>query len=145
MYPGSKPVKILLIEDESSDTVLIKEAFKDLSFYAKIFSVENGEQAIQYLLQAGEYSEVESPDLILLDLNLPKRNGFALLNDLKTSPKFRKIPVIIIATDSSPEVVRKCYDLQANSFIAKPAKLDDFYDMVKELENFWLRTVRLAH
>ena len=145
MYPGSKPVKVLLIEDESSDSTLISEAFKNVSFYAKIYAVEDGEEAMQYLLQLGKYMEAEIPDLILLDLNLPKRNGFSLLNEFKTSSKFRRIPVIVIATDGSPEIVKKAYQLQANSFITKPSELDGFYNMVKELENFWLRTVRLSH
>ncbi len=143
MYPGSKPLKVLLVEDDISDSKLISDAFDEVSLFAKMNVVEDGDEAIDYLYQSGEYFDVDIPDLIILDLNIPKKNGIRLLEIFKGNDDFKRIPIIVLSTEFSTEIVKECYRLKANSFIKKPNDIDGFYELVKDIESFWLRTAKL--
>jgi len=138
-----KPVKILLVEDNESDIKLIEEAFSEASLYSKLSVVRDGEEAGMFLSRKGEFDRADKPELILLDLNMPKKNGIELLNEIKCDDELKKIPVIVLTTSSSTSDIKKCYDLQANSYIVKPLKYSGYISMVEKIEKFWMKIVRL--
>jgi len=138
-----KDVKILLVEDSPGDVRLTKEAFKDSKFINAIYVVEDGLEAMAFLRREGKYAEVPRPDLILLDLNLPKKDGREVLAEIKADEKLRRIPVVILTTSKAEEDILKTYDLHANCYITKPIDLDLFITIVKKIEDFWLSIVKL--
>ena len=139
----NKPVEVLLVEDNEGDIRLIKEAFKDSKIVNKFSVVGDGQQALDYLNKRGEFESADRPDLILLDLNLPKINGFDVLNEVKSNPEFQKIPVIIFSSSTSDSDVMRSYDLKANSYVSKPADLEEFLNVVRTIDEFWFQTVKL--
>lgn len=138
-----RPIKILLVEDNPADAKLAAEALKDARVPNELTVVTDGVQAIDYLNKNGAYSEAPRPELILLDLNLPKKNGFDVLKVLKSNPALRSIPVVILTTSKAEEDIAKSYSLNANCFITKPIDLNEFLEVVKTIEEFWLMTVSL--
>lgn len=138
-----KPIAILLAEDNPGDSRLTMEAFKEGKIYCQIHPVENGEQAMSFLQQKAEYKNAPRPDLILLDLNMPKKNGREVLKEIKQDAKLCRIPVIILTTSKAEEDILETYDLHANCYITKPVGLDEFINVVKSIENFWLTIVKL--
>lgn len=138
-----KPINILLVEDNEGDIYLTVEAFKDGKFKNQINVVRNGEEAIQYLFKEGTYSDAVTPDLILLDINLPKVDGKEVLRLIKNDETLRSIPVVILTTSSAEKDIIDSYNGHANCYILKPVKLESFLSVVQSIENFWISIVTL--
>ncbi len=139
----AKPVDILLIEDNPVDIRMTQEAFKESRIANKLHVVTDGEAGMDYLLQRGEYTDAPRPDLVLLDLNLPKKHGSEILNEVKADPARRAIPVVILTTSDLDEDIMGSYCHNANAFITKPIEFDDFITMMKTIGEFWLSFVKL--
>lgn len=139
----SKPIDILLVEDNPGDVRLTREALKEGKIKNNLFVTSNGVEALEFLKQEGEYTDAIRPDLILLDLNMPRMDGRELLEKIKQEPDLRRIPVVILTTSKSEEDIVKSYDLHANCYITKPVDLDQFISVVKSIEDFWLTVVKL--
>ncbi len=139
----NKPIEILLVEDNPADARLTVEAFKEGKVSNKLTIVEDGVEAISYLRQEGGYAEAPRPDIILLDLNLPRKHGREVLAEVKEDPDLRRIPVIILTTSRDEKDIISTYNLHGNCFITKPVDLDRFLDIVRSVEDFWLTTVTL--
>ena len=131
-------MEILLVEDEPGDVRLIIEALKEARFKYKLCPVSDGEAAMDYLLRRNKYAGVHAPDMIMLDLNLPKKNGAEILKEIKGNPELKHIPVVILTTSNASDDIVNTYKLQANSYIAKPFEIDNFNKIVHSLENYWL-------
>jgi CheY-like chemotaxis protein len=136
-------IEILLVEDNPGDARLAIEALKDGKISNRLTVVEDGTAALQYLRHEGKYRDAERPDLILLDLNLPGKNGREVLREMKADSDLRAIPVVILTTSSAEVDVLKSYDLYANCYIVKPVDLMQFVNVVRGIEDFWLSIVRL--
>lgn len=141
--PASRTIRVLLVEDNPIDVMMAKEAFKEGAIDAVLVVVEDGMQATEYLRQQGKYGTACLPDLILLDLNLPKKNGREVLAEIKADPKLQHIPVVVFSGSSDEFDVRDCYNLHANCYIVKPSHLDDYMSALKSLDRFWFDLVRL--
>ncbi len=139
----SKPIEILLVEDSPSDTALTIEALAAGKVSNKLNSVKDGVEAMAYLRRQGKYKNAERPDLIMLDLNLPRRDGREVLEELKSDPVLKIIPVIVLTTSRSDQDILRSYELNANCYITKPVDFEHFIDVVKSIENFWLSIVTL--
>ncbi len=138
-----KPINILLVEDNEGDIMLTTEALHDGKIFNDIHVVRDGWEAMQYLYKKESHSDAITPDLILLDVNLPKMNGHEVLQEIKSNADLRHIPVIILTTSSSEEDVLKSYQNYANCFITKPVNVNDFIDVIARIENFWVSIVTL--
>ncbi len=138
-----KPVEILLVEDSRGDVRLIQEALQEAKVRNRMTVVGDGEEAMACLRKQGRYSRASNPGLILLDLNLPKKNGFEVLQEIKKDEFLKRIPVVILTTSQAEQDIIKSYDLYANAYITKPVDLDQFLAVVKAVEGFWLEIVRL--
>lgn len=138
-----KPVEILLVEDNPGDARLAKEALKDSKLKNNLHIVIDGVEAMNFLEKKGEYKDVPKPDLILLDLNLPKKDGREVLAEIKSNDKLRTIPVVVLTISQAEEDILKSYNLHANCFITKPIDLDQFIKVVQSIEDFWLTIVKL--
>lgn len=136
-------VDILLVEDNPGDVRLTKEALKDSKIKNSLFVVDNGEKAMDFLCKRNGYEDVPVPDLIILDLNLPKKNGKEVLSEIKSDETLKHIPVVVLTTSKADEDILKSYKLFANCYITKPLELDNFIEVVKTIENFWLTIVKL--
>jgi len=123
--------------------LLIKEAFQEASIVNNISTVNNGEKAIQFLGKSAPYEDEMSPDLILLDVNLPRKNGYEVLEYVKTNDRLKQIPVIILTTSADDKDILKSYKNYANCFITKPVNVDDFLKTVAKIENFWVQLIKL--
>lgn len=137
------PIEILLVEDSPGDVRLTREAFKDARVLVNLQVAGDGEEAMAFLKREGKYSSKPRPDIILLDLNLPKKDGRAVLAEIKEDPNLQTIPVVILTMSASEEDVLKSYSLHANCYITKPVDLDGFLKVVKSIDGFWLSVVRL--
>jgi CheY-like chemotaxis protein len=137
------PIEVLLVEDSPADVRLTKEALKEEKLHITLKVVNDGVEAMEYLRQEGKYAQAVRPDLILLDLNLPKKDGREVLKEIKGDQSLRSIPVVILTTSKSEEDIIKAYDLHANCYITKPLDLNQFSMVVKSIENFWLTIVKL--
>lgn len=135
--------EILLVEDNPGDSRLVIEAFRDSETLNNLHTVDDGEEAMSFLLQEGKYADAPRPDLILLDLNLPKKDGREVLAEIKGDSELRRIPVVIMTMSSAEEDILNTYNLHVNSYITKPVDLDNFMNMFKSVEEFWLRVVKL--
>jgi len=136
-------IEILLVEDNPSDVRLVKEAFKEGKLRNNLSVMGDGEKAWAFLQKERDFSHAPHPDIILLDLNLPKMDGRELLSQIKESPELRRIPVVILTTSKSEEDILKSYDLHANCYITKPVDLDQFIRVIQSIEHFWLSIVKL--
>ena len=136
-------VKILLVEDNPGDVRLTREAFKENKVLNELHVVKDGVAAMAFLRREGEYADAPHPDLILLDLNLPKKDGREVLAEIKADDDLRTIPVVVLTTSENESDVFTMYNLHANCFITKPVDLDRFIDVVRSVEEFWLTVVRL--
>jgi chemotaxis family two-component system response regulator Rcp1 len=137
------PIEILLVEDNLGDVRLTKEALKDSKILNILNVVRNGEQALDYLRKSNEYTDAVRPDLILLDLNLPKKNGQEVLAEIKTDPDLKRIPVVILTTSKAERDILQSYNLHANCYIIKPVNFEDFTTVIRSIENFWFTVVKL--
>lgn len=139
----SRPIEILLVEDNPADIRLAKEALRDGKVINNLSVVTDGAEAISYVCQRGKYSDSPVPDLILLDLNLPKKSGMEVLHAVKSDPQLKRIPVVILTTSKADEDIVKGYDNHANCYITKPIDLTQFLEVVRQIETFWLTIVSL--
>ncbi len=138
-----QPVEILLVEDNPVDVMITKEAFKGGRLFSNLHVAEDGEEAMDFLYKRGQYSSAPSPEIILLDLNLPRKDGREVLAEVKGDPSLRYIPVIILTTSRDEEDIRRSYDLQASCFITKPVDMEQFTRALECLGEFWFTLVRL--
>lgn len=136
-------VKILLVEDNPGDVRLIEEALREGRVRANLRVVEDGVEALAFLRRQGRYARAARPDLILLDLSLPKKNGREVLADIKNDPYLRRIPVVVLTTSEAEQDVIESYDLHANCYITKPMDLAQFIKVVQTIEDFWFTIVKL--
>jgi chemotaxis family two-component system response regulator Rcp1 len=136
-------VEILLVEDNPGDVRLTQEVFKEGKVRNQLSVVRNGEEALAFLRQEGRFASVLRPDMILLDLNLPRKDGRAVLAEIKADPGLKRIPVIILTTSEAESDLIQTYNLHANCYIVKPVELDQFIEAVKRIEGFWLQIVKL--
>src|SRR6202522_451784 len=139
----AEAIVILLVEDSLGDVRLTREAFKDAKVHINLHVAPDGAEAMAFLKREGEHANVPRPDLILLDLNLPKKDGREVLAEIKESPALKSIPVVILTTSSSEADILRSYLLHANCYITKPVGLDGFLKVVKSIDNFWLSVVKL--
>lgn len=139
----TEPIKILLVEDNPGDVRLTLEALKDASLPSEVDVVTDGEEALSYLRQEGDHAGIELPDLILLDLNLPRKDGREVLEEIKDDPSLKKIPVVVLTTSEAESDIVKVYELHANCYITKPVDLDRFMNVIKTIEEFWFGIVNL--
>lgn len=139
----AKPVEVLLVEDNPGDVRLTKEAFRDGKMRNNLSVVGDGVEALALLRQEGKYGNAVRPDLVLLDLNMPKKDGREVLEEIKQDPDLKRIPVVILTTSAAEQDILKTYDLHANCYITKPVDLEQFITIVKSIEDFWLTLVKL--
>ena len=137
-------VEILLVEDSPGDARLMAEAFEELSTPVSLHVAVDGVEALDFLYRRGAHAGAPRPDLVLLDLNLPRRDGREVLAEVKDDPRLRPIPVLVLSTSRSREDVLRSYRLHANCYLAKPTDLDEFLELVRRIEWFWLALARLA-
>jgi two-component system, chemotaxis family, response regulator Rcp1 len=143
MMAKAKPIEILLVEDSPSDAELTLEALKEGKVSNHLYHVEDGAQAMAFLRRQGEFAQARRPDLILLDLNLPKKDGREVLSELKADPQLRMIPVVVLTTSRAEQDILKSYELHANCYISKPVNFQQFIDVIRSIEHFWLTVVTL--
>ncbi|MDP9100672.1 MAG: response regulator [Actinomycetota bacterium] len=136
-------IEVLLVEDDPGDVLMTQEAFKDYKIANTLSVVTNGEDAVAYLRKQARYSGVATPDLVLLDLNLPRRDGREVLREIKGDPALRRIPVVVLTTSDAEEDVLASYDLHANAYVRKPVDFDQFVAAVRAIDDFFITVVRL--
>lgn len=140
---AGKRIEILLVEDNIGDQRLTVEAFKDSKLCNRLNVAGDGVEALEFLKKEGKYANAPTPDLILLDLNMPRKDGREVLAEIKLDEKLRRIPVVILTTSQAEADILKTYNLHANCYITKPVDLDQFLQMIKSLEDFWFSIVKL--
>ena len=140
---SGRPVEILMVEDNPGDVDLTRETLLDSKLLNHMSVVNNGVEAMAYLRREGKYVDATRPDLILLDLNLPKKDGREVLAEVKVDERLRRIPVVVLTTSSAEKDILQTYDLHANCYITKPVNLDQFSAVVRAIEDFWFTIVRL--
>ncbi len=143
MKRPSKPVEILLVEDNPGDVRLTIEALKDVKLLNRMHVAQDGVEALAFLRREGKYAKSPHPDLILLDLNLPKKDGREVLEEIKQDPDLKHIPVVVLTTSQAEQDIMKSYDKHANCYVTKPVDLDQFIGVIKSIEEFWLAIVKL--
>jgi CheY-like chemotaxis protein len=142
--PGENPpINLLLVEDNPGDVCLIREVFGEASLRHQLSVVTDGEAALDFLGKKGSFSAALQPDLVLLDLNLPKKNGLEVLKEIKRDPQLRHIPVVILSSSDAEKDILAGYDLHANAYITKPGSLDQFIEAVLTIKDFWLEIASL--
>ncbi len=139
----SRPVQILLVEDSPGDVSLTREALRTAQAPNELSVVEDGDAALRFLRREGEHADAVTADLVLLDLNLPRRSGLEVLVDIKTDPALKHIPVIVLTTSSDEREILRSYQQHANAYVTKPVSLEDFLVALHQLEGFWLQAVQL--
>jgi CheY-like chemotaxis protein len=142
-HKGLQPVEILLVEDSPTDVLLAKEALDSSKIANNLHVASDGVEAMEFLRREGKYLEAPRPGLVLLDLNLPKKDGREVLAEIKVDASLRRIPVVVLTTSKSDIDVLKAYDLHANCYIVKPVNFEKFADVVTLIENFWFVVVTL--
>jgi chemotaxis family two-component system response regulator Rcp1 len=140
---NDKSFIVLLVEDNPGDVRLTQEAFKESKLLHKLYVVRDGEEALDFLFRKGNFSVAPTPDLILLDLNLPKKSGREVLVEIKNDPNLKFIPVVVLTTSEADEDILNSYKLHANCYITKPVEFDKFLNIIKRIEDFWLSIVKL--
>jgi CheY-like chemotaxis protein len=140
---AAKPIEILLVEDSKGDVGLIEEVFEEAKIRNNLHIAEDGEEAILFLNNEGQFSDAPRPDIILLDLNLPKKDGREVLEEVKGDDNLKNIPIVVLTTSKAEEDILRSYNLHANAYITKPVNFDQFIKVVKSIEDFWLEVVKL--
>ena len=140
---AARPIEILLVEDSPADVRLTREALLDAKVRNNLHVVGDGDEAMEFLEQRDRHAAATRPDLILLDLNLPRKSGREVLEEVKNHPELRRIPVVVLTTSRAEEDIMRSYDLHANCYIQKPVDLDRFITVVRSIEDFWLTIVKL--
>ena len=142
---NDQPIEILLVEDNPGDVRLTLEVMKDARVRNHMSMVKDGVEALAFLRREGDFADAPRPDLILLDLNLPKKDGREVLADIKADPTLRRIPVVVLTVSKDEEDILKSYDLYANCYVTKPINMEQFVAVVRSIEDFWLTIVKLPH
>ena len=145
MTQRAKPIEILLVEDSPGDVRLTKESLGEAKVRNSMIVASDGVEAMACLRREGQYANTPRPDLILLDLNLPRMNGFEVLDAIKEDPDLKRIPVVILTTSQAEQDIIRSYDLYANAYVNKPVDLEQFIRVVKSIEDFWLEIVKLPN
>lgn len=138
------PIEILLVEDNPADILLTEEAFEEAHFPHRLHLAQDGVEALAFLRREGEHAQVPRPDVILLDLNMPRMGGLELLDVLKVDPALRNIPVVVLTTSRAENDIWRSYNLHANAYIPKPVTISEFVDVIRSFENFWFSIVTLS-
>ena len=136
-------VDVLLVEDDDGDVLMTREAFEHHKIRNKLHVVQDGEEALQFLHREGRYADAPRPGLILLDLNLPRRDGREVLAELKADPELRVIPVVVLTTSEAEEDILRSYSLHANAYVSKPVDFDRFIDVIRQIDDFFVTVVKL--
>ena len=139
----SKPIDILLVEDNPGDVELTREALHDSKVHMRLHVVPDGVEALAFLRCQGPYADAPRPDLVLLDLNLPRKDGRGVLADVKQDPELKHIPIVILTSSQAEQDILRAYELQANCYVTKPVDLDQFITIVRSIEQFWFTIVKL--
>ena len=142
---GLELVDVLLVEDDPGDVLMTKEAFEHYQIRGRLHVVSDGEQALHFLRKTGEYADAPTPGLILLDLNLPRRNGLEVLAELKADSQLLSIPVVVLTTSQAQEDIARSYSLHANAYISKPVDFDRFIGVIGQIDDFFLSLVKLPN
>jgi CheY-like chemotaxis protein len=143
MTPAGRPIEVLLVEDDPGDELITREAFEHNKVSNRLHVAHDGQEGLDFLYQRGAFENVVRPDLILLDLNLPKYDGRQLLEKIKSDPDLCRIPVVVLTTSSAEEDILRSYNLHANAYVTKPVDLDQFINAVRQIDEFFLQVVRL--
>jgi CheY-like chemotaxis protein len=138
-----KVIDVLLVEDDPGDVLMTREAFQHYKIRNQLHVVTDGEQALQFLHRTGEYASAPRPGLILLDLNLPRRDGLEVLAELKADPRLRVIPVVILTTSQAEEDILRSYSLHANAYVSKPVDFERFMEVIRQIDSFFVTVVQL--
>jgi CheY-like chemotaxis protein len=138
-----EPIDVLLIEDDPGDTLMVREAFSDNKVHNTLACMTDGVQAMRFLRREGEFADAPRPDLILLDLNLPRKDGRQVLAEIKGDPRLQTIPVVVLTTSQAEEDVLRSYELHANAYVTKPVDFDRFLAVVRQIDEFFLTVVKL--
>jgi CheY-like chemotaxis protein len=141
--PAGQPIEVLLVEDDPGDVLLIREAFDFNKVHNNLNVVNDGEQALAYLKNEGAYADANRPDLVLLDLNLPRKDGREVLAEVKADERLRTIPIVVLTTSEAEEDVLKSYQLHANAYVTKPVDFERFVAIVRQIDDFFVSVVRL--
>jgi CheY-like chemotaxis protein len=142
--PASQAVDVLLVEDDPGDVLMTREAFEYYKISNVLHVVTDGEQALQFLHRTGDYADAPRPGLILLDLNLPRKDGLEVLAELKADPVLKVIPVVVLTTSQAEEDILRSYRLHANAYVSKPVDFERFMDVIRQIDTFFVSVVRLA-
>ena len=140
----SQVVDVLLVEDDPGDVLMTREAFGHYKIRNELHVVNDGEQALQFLRRTGDYADAPRPGLILLDLNLPRRDGLEVLAELKADPELKVIPVVILTTSQAHEDILRSYALHANAYVSNPVDFERFMDVIRQIDNFFVTVVKLV-
>ncbi|BDT90795.1 MULTISPECIES: response regulator [Nocardia] len=140
---SGQPIDILLVEDDPGDELMTREAFEDNKIGNTLHVARDGEEALEFLYRQGRYADAPRPDLILLDLNLPKYDGRQVLEKIKADPDLSHIPVVVLTTSAAEEDILRSYRLHANAYVTKPVDLDQFVAAIKQIDDFFVQVVRL--
>jgi CheY-like chemotaxis protein len=138
-----RPIEVLLVEDDEGDVLMTREALHEGKVFNRLNVVGDGVEAVSYLRRCGHYAEAVRPDLVLLDLNLPKRDGRQVLEDIKSDPDLRRIPIVVLTTSEAEEDVLRSYDLHANAYVTKPVDFERFVEVIRQIDEFFISVVRL--
>jgi CheY-like chemotaxis protein len=142
-FEGQREIEVLLVEDDPGDVLMTREAFHDYKVHNQLHVVNDGEQAMAFLRQEGEYAGRPRPDLVLLDLNLPRMDGRQVLQAIKSDPDLSSIPVVVLTTSEAEDDVLRSYSLHANAYVTKPVDFERFIDVVRQIDDFFVTVVRL--
>lgn len=145
MHRRTTPITILIADDDADDRMFLEQAMRQNGYDQRIQFVEDGEELMEYLRREGRYNELNAPwpNMLILDLNMPRKNGFQALSEIKDDPKLRRLPVVVMTTSSADEDVVKTYTLGVNSFVTKPFNFNQLVEMVGALKTYWMDTVKL--
>lgn len=139
----TNPIEVLLVEDDPGDVLMTREALAESKVLNELHVVSDGEEALRFLRREGEYTDAPRPDLVLLDLNLPRIDGRSVLREVKSDPELRRIPVVVLTTSKAEEDIVRSYDLHANAFVTKPVDFDRFVEVIRQIDNFYITIVSL--
>lgn len=142
-FEADREIQVLLVEDDPGDVLMTREAFEDYKVHNQLHVVNDGEQAMAFLRQEGEYAGLPRPDLVLLDLNLPRMDGRQVLDAIKSDPELSSIPVVVLTTSEAEDDVLRSYSLHANAYVTKPVDFVRFIDVVRQIDDFFVSVVRL--
>jgi CheY-like chemotaxis protein len=142
---SAKPIEVLLVEDDPGDTLMIREAFEDNKVRNRLTCVTDGVQALEFLRREGQHADAPRPDLILLDLNLPRKDGREVLAEIKGDDGLGTIPVVVLTTSQAEEDVLRSYELHANAYVTKPVDFERFIEVVRQIDNFFVTVVKLPN